>query len=250
MSLCLHAGAEPIARIALTNVPMPAATASYQPISHAHFVNVVQDELAAIGFLFTDEAYGVTKDGARFFGVAELAYNGSQGNGRNSLTVGFRSSLDKTIAPSIAFGSRVFVCDNMAFSGEIVIHRKQTTYISRDFPLRVRDVVATLSNARKNQDARFDAYQRVTLSDGDAEHGMIELLRRGAINTSRMEKLVQEWDNPSYDHGGKAVWRLFNAATETLKAAPIADITRRTIGVQSLCDELAGVSFAPIALAA
>lgn len=245
--LCLHAGANPIERAMLESIAMPQATQSYQPISHAHFVNVVQDELAAIGFHFADEAYGITKEGAKFFGVAQLAYNGSENNARNALTVGFRSSLDKSIAPMLAFGSRVFVCDNMAFSGEIVIHRKQTTYISRDFPLRVRDVVATLSNARQNQDARFDAYQRVTLSDGDAEHGMIELLRRGAINTSRMEKLVQEWDNPSYDHGGKAVWRLFNAATETLKAAPIADITRRTIGVQSLCDELAGVSFAQAA---
>jgi hypothetical protein len=244
MALMLHAGAERIERNLLAAIPLPAATSSYAPIGHDHFVNVVQDQLAAVGFHFTDEAYGVTKDGARFFGVAELAYNGSSDNKRNSLTVGLRSSLDKSIAPMLAFGSRVFVCDNMAFSGEIVISRKQTTYIARDFPLRVREVIARLSNARQQQDERFDAYQRVTLSAGDAEHGMIELLRRGAINTSRMEKLVAEYDNPSYDHGAPSVWRLFNAATETLKACPIADVTRRTIGVQSLCDELAGVNFA------
>lgn len=247
MALMLHAGAERIERALLASVPMPEATQSYQPISHAHFVDVVEDQLAAIGFRFRDEAYGVTKNGAKFFGVAELAYDGSDGNGRNSLTVGLRSSLDKSIAPMLAFGSRVFVCDNMAFSGEIVISRKQTTYISRDFPLRVREVVAQLSNARARQDARFDQYQRITLSDGDAEHGMIELLRRGAINTSRMEKLVNEWDNPSFDHGSKSVWRLFNAATETLKESPIADITRRTIGVQGLCDQLAGFEFAEAA---
>jgi hypothetical protein len=244
--LMLHTGAEPIERALLAGIPMPEATQSYQPIAHAHFVDVVQDQLADIGFHFASELYGITREGARFFGVAELAYNGSDANTRNSLTVGMRSSLDKSIAPMLAFGSRVFVCDNMAFSGEIVISRKQTTYISRDFPLRVRDAIATLSNARAQQDARFDAYQRVTLSDADAEHGMIELLRRGAINTSRMEKLVSEWDSPSYDHGDKAVWRLFNAGTETLKASPVADITRRTIALQALCDELAGVAFARI----
>lgn len=247
MTLCLHAGAERIERNALQLIPMPQATASYAPISHAHFVNVVQDKLADIGFTFADEAYGVTKEGAKFFGVAELAYNGSQSNGRNSLTVGFRSSLDKSIAPMLAFGSRVFVCDNMAFSGEVVISRKQTTYISRDFPLRVAKAVARISNARARQDERFDRYQSFVLSPGDAEHGMIELLRREVINPSRMAKLVGEWDNPSFDHGGPSVWRLFNAATETLKESPIADITRRTIGVQSLCDELAGVSFAEAA---
>jgi hypothetical protein len=226
---------------------MPAATATYAPISHAHFVDVVQDQLDDIGFRFADSAFGVTKDGARFFGLAELAYADSEKNNRNALTVGFRSSLDKSIAPSLAFGSRVFVCDNLAFSGEIVISRKQTTHIARDFPARVRDVVARLSIARARQDDRFDTYQSTVLSAVDAEHGMIELLRRGAINTSRMEKLVSEWDSPSFDHGGPSVWRLFNAATETLKESPIADITRRTIGVQSLCDELAGFEFAEAA---
>jgi hypothetical protein len=245
--LILHRGTEAIERAALAAIALPEHTDSYAPIGHDHFVNVVQDQLDAIGFRFSAEAYGVTRGGARFFGVAELAYAGSESNGRNSLTVGFRSSLDKSIAPMLAFGSRVLVCDNMAFSGEIVISRKQTTYIARDFPARVRDVVATLSNARRRQDARFDCYQSTKLSDGDAEHGMIELLRRGAVNTSRMERLVSEWDNPSYDHGDKSVWRLFNAATETLKESPIADITRRTIGVQSLCDEIAGFAFAEAA---
>jgi len=247
MALCLHAGAERIERNMLATIAMPEATRSYQPISHAHFVNVAQDQLERIGFRFSDEAYGVTRDGAKFFGVAELAYNGSELNTRNSLTVGFRSSLDKSIAPSLALGSRVFVCDNMAFCGEYVISRKQTTYISRDFPLRIAEIVAKISNARAQQDARFDAYQAFTLSDGDAEHGMIELLRRGAVNTSRMEKLVSEWDSPSFDHGAKSVWRLFNAATETLKESPIADITRRTIGVQGLCDEIAGIAFERVA---
>lgn len=247
MGLMLHAGAAPIPRTELALIPMPQATASYAPISHTHFVNVVQDQLERIGFRFADEKYGVTKDGARFFGVAELAYNGSELNARNSLTVGFRSSLDKSIAPMLAFGSRVFVCDNMAFSGEVVISRKQTTYIHRDFPLRVSEAVARISNARARQDERFDRYQSTVLSAGDAEHGMIELLRREVVNPSRMAKLVGEWDTPSFDHGGPSVWRLFNAATETLKESPIADITRRTIGVQSLCDELAGVSFAEAA---
>jgi hypothetical protein len=247
MSLCLHAGAEHIERNALQLITMPAATASYAPISHAHFVDVVQDQLARIGFTFSQEAYGVTRDGAKFFGVAELAYAGADMNTRNSLTVGMRSSLDKTIAPMLAFGSRVFVCDNMAFSGEVVISRKQTTYIARDFPLRVREAVARISVARDRQDARFDAYQATAISDGDAEHGIVELIRRGAINPSRAGVLIEQWDTPSFDHGAKSVWRLFNAATETLKAAPIADITRRTIGVQSLCDELAGVAFAAAA---
>ena len=44
------------------------------------------------------------------------------------LAVGVRSSLDKSISLQWACGSRVFVCDNLAFRSERVIARKHTTH--------------------------------------------------------------------------------------------------------------------------
>jgi hypothetical protein len=49
-------------------------------------------------------------------------------------TVGLRNSHDKSFPIGIAFGSRVFVCDNLAFHGEHVIRRKHTVKAKRELP--------------------------------------------------------------------------------------------------------------------
>ena len=41
--------------------------------------------------------------------------------------VGFRHATDKSMAIQIAVGARVFVCDNMAFGGELIAVRKHTS---------------------------------------------------------------------------------------------------------------------------
>jgi hypothetical protein len=66
--------------------------------------------------------HAITPDGARYFGMLTLRSNyGDYGD-----LVGLRNSHDKTFPIGIAFGSRVFVCDNLAFIGDHVIRRKHT----------------------------------------------------------------------------------------------------------------------------
>lgn len=237
-NLCLHAGARHVDRAMLASVDTPAPTRSWAPVSHAHFVNTIEDQLERIGFRFGTQIHGLTKDGARYFGVAELL-DGTDDT-RAALTVGMRASIDKSMAPSIAFGSCVFVCDNMAFSGEITLTRKQTTYIARDLPLLVRGAVSQVGVMRQHQNDRFDAYQRTPLGKREADELIVDMLRRDIVNPCRLAHLVNEWDNPSRDHGGeRTVWRMFNAATEVLKDSPIAQITGRTIALHELCDKVA-----------
>jgi predicted SpoU family rRNA methylase len=42
------------------------------------------------------------------------------------LSIGIRNSYDKSMSIGVALGARVFVCDNLAISGEIRIVRKHT----------------------------------------------------------------------------------------------------------------------------
>jgi len=54
--------------------------------------------------------------------------------------VGLRNSHDKSFPIGIAFGSRVFVCDNLAFIGDQVIRRKHTVKAKREFaPILLRE---------------------------------------------------------------------------------------------------------------
>ena len=58
--------------------------------------------------------------------------------------LGLRNSHDKTFPAGIVAGSAVFICDNLAFSGEVKLARKHTTHITRDLPRLVQSAVGQL----------------------------------------------------------------------------------------------------------
>lgn len=249
IDLCLHCGANEVSREQLALVEVPEATRSYVPLPYADFVNLVEDQLSGIGFRFGEQAYAINNKnldhktgelvenvkGTKFFGIAELL-NGSNSD-VNALVVGLRSSLDMSIAPSIAFGSQVFVCDNLSFTGEVVIKRKQTTYGRIELPGLIAEAVTHVSAMRDNQNRRFEHYQETKLTTQRAGAVICEMYRRGIVNTSRIGKVIEQWDEPTHDFGPRTAWRLFNATTEALKGSPVFDVPNRTIGLQALLDE-------------
>ena len=236
-NLMLHCGATEVARTDLSVVELPPTTRTYCPIGHNTFVDLVEDKLADVGFRFGTQAHSLTKAGNRYFGLVELLCG--QENDQHAMVVGIRNSIDKSFPAAIAFGSQVFVCDNLAFSGEIKVSRKHTTNIMRDLPHLVGAAVMNTGLMRDNQNLRFEQYQDSKIDSRTADHLIIEMLRHGAINTSRVQKVVQQWDEPDHDFGGKTVWRLFNAVTESLKEAPLHDVPPRTIILQSVLDRAA-----------
>jgi hypothetical protein len=72
------------------------------------------------GYAVDRSSLALSRDDARFFGTLTLHTPLSDGVG---LAVGLRSSLDKSISLQWCCGSRVFVCDNLAFSAETVVAR-------------------------------------------------------------------------------------------------------------------------------
>jgi hypothetical protein len=70
-------------------------------------------------------------------------------------TVGLRNSHDKSFPIGIAFGSRVFVCDNTAFVGEHVIQRKHTVKAKRELPGLITEIVQPLQQQRIEQNTKL-----------------------------------------------------------------------------------------------
>ena len=120
--LMLHAGAEPVDYVGLRALSTPVATSTHVPVAHHSVVDMVKYALGYHGHELVQEDYGVTPDGDKFFGVLSL----KSPYGDYTDMVGLRNSHNKTFPISIAIGSRVFVCDNLAFSAEIVIKRRHT----------------------------------------------------------------------------------------------------------------------------
>ena len=213
MTLMLHAGAEPVDYDALRALETPQATPSHVPIPHYRVVDMLRHTLGFYGHEITEEHHGVTEDGMRYFGLLSLrsTYGGYED------TVGVRNSHDKKFPVGIAFGSRVFVCDNLAFIAEHVIKRKHTANAKRDLPGLVGELVEPLADQRRAQQLTFDRYKGTMLDDQRADHAILTMYRQGIINVQRIADVVKEWEEPSFpDLEYRNAWRLFNAATYAL----------------------------------
>lgn len=225
MTLMLHAGAEAVLPEALRQLPTPAATATHVPIAHGEVVDMVKYSLGYFGHEIVEENYGVTPDGNRFFGLLSLRSD----YGDYTDTVGLRNSHDKKFPIGISFGSRVFVCDNLAFNGDTVIKRRHTVNAKRDLPGIVAGVVEPLRQKREQQHEQFERYQSATLTDNEVDQLIMRLYRQGAINVTTIGKVLGNYENPPHDWGDRTAWRLFNAVTYALEGKVAEDPTSTTV---------------------
>ena len=212
MTLCLHTGAEVVEYGDLAQLPIPEATKSHVPIPHTDVVNMVKYSLGYFGHEVIEENHAITPDGARYFGILSL----KSAYGDYTDMVGLRNSHDKKFPIGISFGSRVFVCDNLAFAGDHVIKRRHTANAKRDLPGIVASVVEPLQEARAKQCRQIARYQATALPDTRADQAIMAMYRQGILNVQRIAEVVRQWEQPEYDWGEKTAWRLFNATTHAL----------------------------------
>jgi hypothetical protein len=103
-----------IGREELALAPTPPATETHRPIAHHEIVRAL---IETLGFRYrgvVHDEYAVSPDGMKMFGVLELA-TGMEGC---RFSIGVRNSNDKSMRLAMTCGYRVFVCSNMAFSGD------------------------------------------------------------------------------------------------------------------------------------
>lgn len=213
MSLILHAGAKELSFEALCHVATPEGTNTHRPVAHRDVVEMVRYALGFYKHEIASERHAVMPDGSNYFGLLTLrSPYGDYGD-----VVGLRNSHDKSFPVGIAFGSRVFVCDNTAFVGEHVISRKHTAKAKRDLPGLVAEIVEPLARVRGEQWTRFETYKHTSLRDEVADHAIVEMYRRNIIGVKAIAHVLRQWTRPEHDWGPhKTAWRLFNAATFVL----------------------------------
>jgi hypothetical protein len=186
---------------------------------------LVRYTLGFYGHEIAEETHAVTPDGMRYFGLMSLR----SPYGDYTDTVGLRNSNDRTFPIGIAFGSRVFVCDNLAFIGEQVIRRKHTLKAKRELPGLVTEIVQPLQAQRIAQNQKLLTYQGTPLTDAMADHAILNLYRQDVIGVQAVAHVLKAWEEPPHDWGSKTAWRLFNAATFALagKVAEKPDLTKQ-----------------------
>ena len=228
MPLILHAGAEAVSFDALRAVPTPAATETHHPVAHYEIVDLMRFTLAYYGHEVVEEQHAVMPDGARYFGLMTLRSTyGDYGD-----VIGLRNAHDRAFAIGVAFGSRVFVCDNTAFVADHVIRRKHTSRAKRELPGLLAGIVGPLKEARAAQHHQMNRYQATRLSDEAGDHAILEMYRRQVIGKKSIDEVMILWGAAGPE---RTAWCLFNAATRVL-AGKVIEHPKLTSDLHEIVD--------------
>ena len=194
--LFVHRGGELLKRAELDLIQLPEPTDSYVPVSHYHLA----DKLVTIStdilkdYTLIGENYAVARQGNQMFAV--LKFQGDRPD--MALSIAFRNSYDRSMSLGIAMGASVFVCDNLALHGEIVIMRKHTKNVWNE----LEDLaIAHLYKSQKNFDqivADSMLFKEKPLVNDEAFRLMGILFGHNIVSPRQMTVLKDQWLRPTH----------------------------------------------------
>lgn len=235
--LMLHCGGKPVAFEDLDHIPVPEETSTYKPISHydlARQVKTVGQDLLK-GFSLYSESYGIARDGNQMFAI-QTYRNGSEELG---LSIGFRNSLDKSMIVGFAFGSSVFVCDNLALRGDITYMRKHTGAVIKE--LHEKLIVVCYQSVKQHNEIQLfsEEMKAIPFSDREAFSVMGQLYGSEVISPRQLTTVKSEWLKPSHEaFQPRTAWSLYNAFTEALKTSPPACVIENHLSLSDYFGEV------------
>ncbi len=217
--LFVHRGGEFLTKDQLDLIPVPKTTDSYIPVSHYQLA----DRLATVSadilrdYALVGENYAVARQGKQMFAVLKFKKEESD----IGLSIAFRNSYDRSMSLGLAIGATVFVCDNLALQGDIVLMRKHTKNVWNE----LEDLtITTLYKSEKQFQQIVADSERLKgqdLLDDEAFMFMGKLFGYGIVSLRQLTVLKEEWFRPSHiEFQKRNMWSFFNATTETLKSCP------------------------------
>ena len=219
----------------LANLQTPAPMGSrHAPYPFHAFATDTVDAIENAGFTIEQEDYAITKDENRMFGLLNVSRPAQPrphcgddfllaalDKPKWNLLVALRGSHDQSISRGLAIGSRVMVCSNLCFHGDLGIwNSKQTTNIAHRIPEMVRDAVSGLGHAGQRLKVDFDRFNDTKITRDQGDNVLLDIFRSGGFSPSQLGRAVTDWDKCSVEEhtaNGRNIWWLFNSATHALK---------------------------------
>lgn len=211
MTLVVHRGGWDASPADLAAVAVPDDTDTWRAVPYPRLVEEVKLHIPRFGLTIEDERYALARDGNQMFGTLTCR-NGHVADW--GLAIGIRSSYDRSLAVDLVAGSRVFVCDNLAFHGETQVSRKHTVNVFRDLPDLIYRMLSAVSAMKAKMSDEIEVMKGTRLTPGQAHHIMVSAVRKNALPASRLPKVIEAYDElDNSDFEASTAWSLFNAFT-------------------------------------
>jgi hypothetical protein len=248
-TLVAHSGAVKATRQDLESIAPPAGTTTWKPVRHAELVSVIRDQLETRGLAIREETYAVQRDGALLFGVLDLAW---RENGEFAAALGLRTANDKTMAIQIAVGIRVFVCDNLVFSGDLIaLRRKHTAKL--DLPREIARAIDRYQEGALALERGIERLRDAAISEHEAKARIFDVFEQAILPIRFFRPVCDAYFRPAADASDvkpRTLWGLHNAMTRQVRRMSPAPAFQATVELGKLfglgqCPSLTGVEDAP-----
>jgi hypothetical protein len=212
--------------IAVPDVPF---TRTFHPVHHREVITAIKDGVQAVGLDIVQAEYVLAQNGQRMFGVYDL----SQGTGELSWSIGIRNSMNKSMSLGITAGTRVFVCENLCFSGEFLAFRRHTSGLDLDELsfLAYRSMRKMMPLLRRFQDWHL-GLRNFSLSTVDAKILLVEIMTNSVIPPSKFNQFNGLYANV-YDD---TLWGFHEAATDVLKSSNLLTLPKKNKVLNQVID--------------
>lgn len=211
----LIASTAKLTRQQLAAVTTPLGTATHRPIPHAEIVETLVETLGFRHIGVVKEEYAVSKDGMKMFGVVDLDTS-MQGC---RFSIGIRNAHDKSMRLAMVVGVRVFVCENMAFSGDF---QPVLAKHSKNFSLQ-NSLSIGVDQMQRNFDGmrtQVEAWRQAQLSDVAAKLLIYRAFIESDLEVPKhLARPVHDlYFSPQHDEfQPRTLWSLSNAFTSAFK---------------------------------
>lgn len=213
--LLAHCGAQKLTRNQLAEIPTPEGTSTHHPVPHVEIVNSLLETLAFRHINVVGDEYAVSQDGMKLFGVADLetTFEGCR------FSIGIRNSNDKSMRLALTVGYRVFVCDNMAFSGDFTpVLAKHSKHFNLVDALAVG--VDRMQRNFAPLKRQIESWRTKQLSDDAAKVVIYRAFVEDELDAPKhlAREVHSLYFNPQYpEFAPRTLWSLSNAFTSAFK---------------------------------
>lgn len=222
MSLIVHAGGVRRTRQELATLHTPPPTATWRPVPHSELISALMDGLQNQGVAIARDEYATMgHQDAKLFGMMDLRISDLD-TPDYTMALGLRGANDKSMSIQVIAAARVFVCDNMAFSGSdgsVVLRKRHTSRL---------DLAAIVPNAIDQFLERAGAF-RLDL-DRMRDFSLPDARAKGIIHDAFVSRVLPlrlfpavsqlyfRNDEQAERFPERNLWSLSNAFTEAVKA--------------------------------
>lgn len=204
-----------LTREQLALVATPPGTATHRPVPHAEVIQALVETLGFRHIGVVQDEYAVSRDGMKMFGVLDL----DAGMHGCRFSIGVRNAHDKSMRLAMTVGYRVFVCENMAFSGDfepVLAKHSKNFSLTAALSIGVDEMQRNFDGMRM----QVEAWQSSQLSDVSVKLTIYRAFIESDLEVPRhlARSVHNHYFNPQYDDfQPRTMWSLSNAFTSAFK---------------------------------